>query len=90
MSRRAPGRDGRLPAKLPITHDLTYGVYFVCARNAKATQLPLDTVVITGGTRHPGGIEISWVTRPDAKIDITYGNLAEGCHIFFYAAAAKG
>ncbi len=60
------------------------------ARSKVATFLPYDTPVIAGGTRHADGApEISWAVQPEANVSIARGQLAQGCHIFFYASAAK-
>lgn len=78
-----PGESIVLPAKIPILHDSASDTYYV---DAKVTNLPLATTVIAGGVRHTGAIQISWAAPPEAPVDITYGNLAGGCHIAFYAA----
>ena len=78
-----------LPAKLPITHVLPSDEYVV-DEPSKVEEIPLKTTVIAGGTRHTdGGIEIFWGLQPNgqpiAQISLTWGELAQGCHISFYA-----
>ena len=79
-----------LPARIPITHVVSNNLYDVQAQNKSIVLLPLKTTVIVGGKRHAGAIEISWASQPDAQADITYGNLAQACHISFFAVPPTG
>ena len=81
-----------LPAKLPITHVLSTDSYVV-EGPSKVAEIPLKTTVIAGGTRHTdGAIEVFWDLQPNgqpiAEISLTWGELAQGCHISF--SAVKG
>jgi hypothetical protein len=85
-----PGETVVLPARIPITHILSSQVdyYDVQAKSKVADELLLNTVVIVGGARHAGAIQIIWKSQTEASVSITYGDLAKGCHIFFSVVPA--
>jgi len=71
-----------IPGNLPIIHNPLADTYQVSGTNFAGDAF-LAIHLVVNGRRTAGFISIAWGDARDAEVNITYGELATGCHIQF-------